>query len=161
MRMATLLLLILAACSGPYPSDIIRDPAVADYPAAEHTYLLFDPAEGFRVEYLAAGGRAVLWAPQGGLVHGLWRIEDRFRIRNMGAHMTRAGEMLCRYFGPRAPEMLGPADWECRPRLRAADEVAAVLAGDPFGLARAAAPPFPFARCRPPPAFTLARPAAC
>jgi hypothetical protein len=161
MRLLALLLPLLAACTGPYPSDILRQPVVPDYPAAEHTYLLFDPAEGFRVEYLGTGGLAVLWAPQGGLVPGRWRLDDRHRIRNMGPVMQQAGEELCQYFGTRPEAALGRSDWDCRPRRRAADRVAAVLRGDPFGLATARMPPFPYTRCAPPAVFELRRDAGC
>ncbi|HEU0221980.1 MAG TPA: hypothetical protein VFR34_07195 [Paracoccaceae bacterium] len=161
MRPALLLAMLLAACTGPYMSDLIRQPALPGYPVADMTYLMFEPAQGFRVEYLGQDGRAYLWAPGAGrVVPGVWRLEDRYQIKNVEP-LRQAAMLVCLRFGARAGAVLGPGEWECRPRKRVADEAVAGLAGDQFGLARNPVPPFPLARCRPPGAFTLLREAGC
>lgn len=153
--------LLIAGCTGPYPSDIIRDPVLGDYPQPTITYLVFDPSQGFRVEHFGAGGEAQLWAPGAEVLHGRWRLVDRHRIREMGLYMRRAGEELCLYFGQRHQGALSDADWDCRPRLRTADAAVAMLRGDVFGLATRRDPPFALERCRPPPVFDLVQDVGC
>jgi hypothetical protein len=159
---AVCLALVIAACTGPYPSDLLRRPVVPDYPTAGRTYLLFDPGQGFRVEHFADGGRAYLWAPGGAVVPGVWELRDVPASRNT-EFLMRAARQLCLRFGHRAAAVssFGPNDWDCRPRIRVADGAVAVAEGDLFGLARAREPPWPLERCRPPGAFTLLREAGC
>lgn len=162
MRAACLvLLLLIAACTGPYPSDMLRRPAVPDYPAADTTYLLFDPAQGFRVEYAGGEGRIFAWAPgAGAVIPGVWRLVEAEPLVN-SALLIRAGRQVCLRFGARTAGPLGPGDWDCRPQPRAADAVVAGLTGDVFGLSTAPVPPWPLERCRPPGAFTLPAGVGC
>jgi hypothetical protein len=161
-RFLAAILVALAACTGPYPSDVFRDPVLPAYPEPGRTYLVFDAGQGFRIERFGEDGRVTVWAGGTfGLVTGFWRIDDRLRLKNAGPALRGAGADLCLSFAGRAPDTLGPNDWDCRPRRRLADQAVAELAGDPFGLDRARAPPFPFERCVPPPAFRLLRPAGC
>lgn len=158
---AFFLMIGLAGCNGPFLSDITRNPVIGDYPAPDTTYLLFDPGQGFRIEHYDASGKTQLWAPNAAVIKGHWRLVDEHRIREMGLYMQRAGEVLCLYFGVRPASTLGDQDWECRPRLRAADAAVAQLRGDAFGLTNRSVPPFALDRCRPPPVFTLQRTVGC
>ncbi|MEM9048058.1 MAG: hypothetical protein AAGC92_05000 [Pseudomonadota bacterium] len=158
---ALCLIAVLAGCTGPFLSDIARNPVFSDFPAPDTTYLVFDAGQGFRVEHYAKSGEALLWAPNAAVIRGRWRLVDRHRIREMGPYMRRAGEVLCLYFGSRREETLGDQEWACRPRLRAADTAVAMLRGDAFGLAGRRVPPFRLERCRPPPVFTLQRDVGC
>ncbi|RMF34876.1 MAG: hypothetical protein D6754_14230 [Alphaproteobacteria bacterium] len=156
-----LLLLICAGCTGPYLSDLTRKPVVPDYPQPDRTYLVFDPGQGFRVEYFGTGW-VWLWAAQAGqLVAGHWQRWDRHRIRMKDGSVSPGGVELCMAFTQRPPETLGVNDWDCKPILRMADQVVAVLKGDAFGLAGTDRPPYRLDACKPPEAFALRRKARC
>ncbi|WP_157982266.1 hypothetical protein [Oceanicella sp. SM1341] len=174
--------MLLAACTGPYPSDMLLRPVVETYPLPNRTYLTFSPATGFEVEYFAPDGTAQLWAPHAGApVPGVWRVEDPLR-RKPGApppdkpvpdtSMTEllskaspafhgAEAKLCRRYGARASPDLPSWQWECLPVRREAAQVVAVREGDIYRLRSGTLPALLLQRCRPPDQFELLRDVSC
>ncbi|QDL92011.1 hypothetical protein FDP22_09625 [Paroceanicella profunda] len=182
-RFILLMGFILAACTGPYPSDMVLQPAVERYPLPDRTYLTFAPATGFAVEYFARDGTSALWAPHAGApVPGVWRVEDPLRrkpgqppppprrvpdtsvtevLSKASPAFHGAESKLCRRYGARARADLPEQGWECLPVRRVAAQVVAVREGDIYELRSGRLPALALDRFTPPAQFDLLRAAGC
>lgn len=173
---------LLTGCSGPYVSDMIRQPVVQNYPGIDVTYLNFRSDLGFTVEYFSGDGQIMLWVPGTyGLVIGTWLIlgptdhpkdierlwSRQFRDAIIGEFSRRepiirnAASKICRNHTDRPGAPVTSMNWTCLPIVRSADSVVSQLTGDPFGLATQKRPAALFERCVPPVAFRLLKDVAC
>lgn len=151
--LASLAALAVAGCaqntarSGGGPEKRVVAP---DYPTAGKTYVFFDRAHGFQLEYFGADGLSWLWYPGNQtVVPGQWR--------------TDGGSICFKYptasFNP-VTQVEGGA-WECALLDHTRPRVVALRDGDPYGLERAEAAPYPLDRCAPPDGVRLLKPAGC
>ncbi|WP_234999402.1 hypothetical protein [Roseovarius albus] len=154
-------MLFLAACNpstshspSVSPSDALaevnaRENKFPSYPRANTTYLSFDHAHGFQVNYIGANGKAWLWYPgnRGG-VDELWKTETIRGTRAVCfAHPSNSYNPVTKQHG---------GSYSCSPLVLSQKSNVASLAGDPFDLSSGSVP-YVLSKCQAPEAFKFDR----
>ncbi|MFN3208836.1 MAG: hypothetical protein ACE369_07515 [Roseovarius sp.] len=131
-------------------AEVSRRPiSFPDYPAPGTTYLSFNKAHGFQVNYIAAGGRAWLWYPGNHMaLPEDWRLDTVQGIRAICFRHPRNSR------NPVTATRGG--DYQCQAIELSQKTIVAKLSGDPFNL-RSGEVPYRSSRCTAPDAFSFDR----
>ncbi len=119
------------------------------YPQTNRTYLSFDQAHGFQVNFISSGGDAWLWYPGNAA-----SVPEEFK-----ADKIREQRVLCWRHPSNSRNPVtnkSGGGFACEPLLFAKKRVVSELRGDPFRLASGAVP-FRLSRCAAPKQFVFDR----